>query len=122
MQKMTPICNFMREVSYVDKDGNSRSFMRKKFPKLSEAYEHFFEYAPPETSLHDALVDVILCLRIYLQINDYNDICGESPVLLKYLQEPEREKQVVEKDKEEIVLRRSLRIAQKNALQQQYVI
>jgi DNA polymerase III epsilon subunit-like protein len=125
MQKMTPICNFMREVSYLDKDGNYRCFMRKKFPKLSEAYEHFFGYSPLETSLHDALVDVILCLRVYLQLNEYVDICCEIPVLSKYVQgftpaehwHKEATDDTSANKEEVVVLRRSLRIAQKRLQQ-----
>jgi DNA polymerase-3 subunit epsilon len=36
-----------------------------KFPKLIEAYEHFFGCSPKQELLHDALIDAIICLRVY---------------------------------------------------------
>jgi hypothetical protein len=38
----------------------------KKFPKLSELYNHLFGYVPE--NLHNALVDTIVCLRCFLKI------------------------------------------------------
>jgi DNA polymerase III epsilon subunit-like protein len=41
-----------------------------KFPKLCESYECMFGYKP--TSLHNAIYDVVICLRIYCKLYNIN--------------------------------------------------
>ena len=45
--------------------------MFKKFPKLSETHNYLFGYVPE--SLHNAMVDVLVCLRCFLKLR-----CGYS--------------------------------------------
>lgn len=45
--------------------------MFKKFPKLSETHNYLFGYVPD--SLHNAMVDVLVCLRCFLKLR-----CGYS--------------------------------------------
>jgi len=47
-----------------------------KFPKLSETYNHYFGYGPNEESLHAAIMDVVLCLRVFVRYISGKDICG----------------------------------------------
>jgi DNA polymerase III epsilon subunit-like protein len=48
---------------------------RKKFPKLQELYTHLFpESTIAENLLHNSIVDVIVCLRCFLQMRDYSGI------------------------------------------------
>ena len=47
-----------------------------KFPKLSETYNHYFGYSPDEKALHKAIMDVVLCLRIFVLYISGKDICG----------------------------------------------
>jgi len=44
---------------------NKKGYYKFKTPKLIEAYEHFFGCAPKQELLHDALIDAIICLRVY---------------------------------------------------------
>ena len=48
----------------------SRSYV--KFPKLSELHQHLFGYVPE--NLHNAIVDVLVCLRCFLKIRCCNSI------------------------------------------------
>jgi DNA polymerase III epsilon subunit-like protein len=45
---------------------NTRGVYLKQ-PKLSELYEHIFESEPPE-GLHNSLIDVVTCLRCYMDM------------------------------------------------------
>jgi hypothetical protein len=57
-----------------------------KTPKLNEVYYRMFGYAPTETALHNALIDVVACLRVFyrlwfqgIQFEDENNmvpLCG----------------------------------------------
>lgn len=82
MEKTTSLCKIKQQINYTDKiTGEQKSFFKIKSPKLSEAYEHFFGYAPTGESLHDALVDVVICLRIYLKYNNFEDVCGKNDAI-----------------------------------------
>lgn len=123
MEKMTPICNLVRQVDYISKvDGKHRSFLCKKSPKLVEAYEYYFGYVPLEEALHDAIMDVVICLRVYLRLNNFTDICCDHPELRNYLQKmtpPEywpEDEHTEEPEKTNIILRRSERIAQQDKI------
>ena len=71
MIKTTHLCKLKRKIEYKDKiTGEQKFFYKLKSPKLTEAYEYFFGYAPVREALHDALVDTIICLRVYLKYND----------------------------------------------------
>ena len=86
MIKTTPLCQLKQKIEYKDKiTGEPKFFYKIKSPKLSEAYEHFFGYAPTGESLHDALVDVVVCLRIYLKYNNLPDICGLNDAITNYI-------------------------------------
>jgi DNA polymerase III epsilon subunit-like protein len=39
-----------------------------KTPKLNEAYYRMFGYAPNESALHNALIDVVACLRVFYRL------------------------------------------------------
>jgi DNA polymerase III epsilon subunit-like protein len=55
-----------------------------KLPKLSYLYEHLFGEKPEPDRLHDALYDVILCLRCFYKMKYNIDIQKEDPdILLK---------------------------------------
>jgi len=62
----TPVCNLKSSLEYVDpKTGIPKYIYRIKAPKLVEAYEHYFGYKPDTRYMHDAIMDVIVCLRVY---------------------------------------------------------
>jgi|LauGreDrversion4_2_1035121.scaffolds.fasta_scaffold40252_2 DNA polymerase-3 subunit epsilon len=62
----TPICNLKVKFQYVDPETKIPKYIYKiKSAKLIEAYEHYFGYKPAGEHMHDALIDVAVCLRVY---------------------------------------------------------
>ena len=57
-----------------------------KFPRLSDTYKHYFGYEPVADQLHDAIIDVILCLRVFIRYKTGRDICGENGVITNYIE------------------------------------
>jgi DNA polymerase III epsilon subunit-like protein len=53
-------------VDAVNKKGEP--FTYNKWPKLSELHHHFFGFVPD--GLHDSLVDVEVCLKCYLKLQE----------------------------------------------------
>jgi len=49
-----------------------------KMPKLNYLYTHLFGYAPDESKLHDALMDVVICMRCFYKIRYDVDLCEEN--------------------------------------------
>jgi DNA polymerase III epsilon subunit-like protein len=58
-----------------------------KMPKLNQAYFRMFGYAPKEEALHNALIDVVACLRVFyrlwfqgIQFDENNEVavCGKG--------------------------------------------
>ena len=60
-----PICKLYRKSRY-----NNIPYL--KYPSLMELHKHFFNSIPK--NLHNSLIDVIVCLRCYYQIEYNNDI------------------------------------------------
>ena len=88
MIQTTPICALPYKQNYTDnKTGEAKFFYKIKSPKLSEAYTHFFKYAPTGESLHDALVDVVVCLRIFCSYKYNLDVCGTNPIITDYIKQ-----------------------------------
>ena len=56
-----------------------------KFPKLSETYRYYFGYGPNEESLHAAIMDVVLCLRVFVRYISGKDICGTHDEITNYI-------------------------------------
>lgn len=62
----TPICNLKVKLQYVDPETKIPKYIYKiKSTKLIEAYEHYFGYKPAGEHMHDAIIDVVVCLRVY---------------------------------------------------------
>lgn len=88
MEKTMSICKLQQKIEYKDKiTGEPKMFYKIKNPKLSEAYAHFFGYAPSGDALHDALIDVVVCLRVYLKYNNLPDVCGKNDIITNYIME-----------------------------------
>ena len=88
MIQTTPICALPYKQNYTDnKTGEAKFFYKIKSPNLSEAYTHFFKYAPTRESLHDALVDVVVCLRIFCSYKYNLDVCGTNPIITDYIKQ-----------------------------------
>ena len=51
-----------------------------------ESYKHNFGYEPNGEALHDALIDVVVCLRVYcMSLEDSFDVCGTNPIITDYI-------------------------------------
>ena len=59
-----------------------------KSPKLIEAYKYYFGYEPNKKFLHNALIDTIVCLRVYcMTLNNGFDICGTNKIITNYIKQ-----------------------------------
>jgi DNA polymerase III epsilon subunit-like protein len=57
--------NLVKIYQTYNRDKNPPVF---KTPKLNEAYFRMFGYAPNESALHNALIDVVACLRVFFRL------------------------------------------------------
>lgn len=75
------VCTMMKMIN-VSKIEALTKFGKKyfKFPKLKEAYKTLFGYEPSGPALHNAIIDVVVCLRIFCKLGDPVDIdvCGTN--------------------------------------------
>jgi len=86
MVDTTDICNIPLEIKYKDKKtGEDKVFFKPKSPKLIESYFHYFGYYPAGDALHDAIIDVILCLRVFIQYKYNIDVCGTNETITDYI-------------------------------------
>ena len=86
MDVTAPICNIQIAVNYKDKKtGEDKVFYKVKSPKLIESYQYYFGYFPDSDAVHDALIDVILCLRVFMKYKYNEDICGKNETITEYI-------------------------------------
>jgi DNA polymerase III epsilon subunit-like protein len=86
MDVTTHICNIQIAVNYKDKKtGEDKVFYKVKGPKLIESYQYYFGYSPHGESLHDALIDVILTLRVFMKYKYNEDVCGKNEIITEYI-------------------------------------
>jgi DNA polymerase III epsilon subunit-like protein len=86
MEETILICNILREIKYKDKKtGEDKVFFKPKSPKLIESYFHYFGYYPNGEALHDAIIDVILCLRVFMKYKYDIDVCGLNNIITDYI-------------------------------------
>jgi len=86
MDVTAPICNIQIAVNYKDKKtGEDKVFYKVKSPRLIESYQYYFGYSPHEDDLHDALIDVILTLRIFIKYKYNEDVCGKNEMITEYI-------------------------------------
>jgi len=82
MCKLKTLCKSLDKTTGIEK-----SSYRDKNPKLSEAYFHFFGYNANTLALHNAIIDVVLCLRIFMKYKFDCDICGECTNITSLIME-----------------------------------
>jgi len=100
MEVTAPICNIQIAVNYKDKKtGEDKVFYKVKSPKLIESYQYYFGYSPDGDALHDALIDVILCLRVFMKYKYNEDICGKNENITEYIKKISPEGYVCNLDK-----------------------
>ena len=103
MDATAPICNIQIAVKYKDKKtGEDKVFYKVKSPKLIEAYQYYFGYEPSGEALHDALIDVIICLRVFVKYKYKEDVCGKNEVVTEYIKKISPEGYVCKSDKENV--------------------
>jgi len=103
MDATAPICNIQMAINYKDKKtGEDKVFYKVKSPRLIETYQYYFGYEPSGETLHDALIDVILCLRVFMKYKHNEDICGKNTIITDYIKDISPEEYVCNLDKEEI--------------------
>jgi DNA polymerase III epsilon subunit-like protein len=86
MDVTAPICNIQIAVNYKDKKtGEDKVFYKVKSPKLIEAYQYYFGYSPDGHALHDALIDVILCLRVFMKYKYNENIYGKNSIITEFI-------------------------------------
>lgn len=89
MEKTKSICKLKKRFEYLDKKtGNKKYFYKIKSPKLIESYKHFFGYEPNPNAMHDAIIDAVICLRVYcmsLGKNKNFDVCGTNSLITDYI-------------------------------------
>jgi DNA polymerase III epsilon subunit-like protein len=103
MDATAPICNIQMAINYKDKKtGEDKVFYKVKSPRLIETYQYYFGYEPSRETLHDALIDVILCLRVFMKYKYNEDICDKNTIITDYIKDISPEEYVCNLDKEEI--------------------
>lgn len=103
MDATAPICNIQMAINYKDKKtGEDKVFYKVKSPRLIETYQYYFGYEPSGVSLHDALIDVILCLRVFMKYKYNEDIFGKNTIITDYIKDISPEGYVFNLDKAEI--------------------
>jgi DNA polymerase III epsilon subunit-like protein len=82
------VCTMMKTIN-VCKIAALTKFGKKyfKFPKLKEAYQKLFGYEPSGPSLHNAIIDVVVCLRVFCKLGDPVDIdvCGTNDEITTFI-------------------------------------
>ena len=91
MTKTKNICN----LKYKDKNGKYKI----KRPKLLEAYKYFFGNTLNEKKLHNALVDAVVCLRVFCKYKYSIDICEKNPIITNYIKQISHKKYKCPKSK-----------------------
>ncbi len=87
----TPICNLKSQYEYIDPKTKIPKYIYKIKPaKLIEAYRHYFGYTPDGEHMHDALYDVVVCLRVYCMsfpAGEAFDVCNTNKKIKDYILE-----------------------------------
>jgi len=103
MDLTAPICNIQMAVHYKDKKtGEDKVFYKVKSPRLIESYQYYFGYQPSGEALHDAVIDVIICLRVFIKYKYNEDVCGKNEVVTDYIKKISPEGYVCKSDKENV--------------------
>ena len=69
-------------------DHRQKTYYKFKTPKLIEAYEYYFGYKPEGEHMHDAIIDVIVCLRVYgmsFPGDQAFDVCNTNDKIKEYI-------------------------------------
>jgi len=82
------VCTMMKMINVCKIDALTK-FGKKylKFPKLKEAYQTLFGYEPSGPALHNAIIDVVVCLRVFCKLGDpvNIDVCGTNKEITRLI-------------------------------------
>ena len=85
----TPISNLKSQFEYIDPKTKIPKYIYKIKPaKLIEAYRHYFGYTPDGEHMHDAIYDVVVCLRVYCMsfpAGEAFDVCNTNDKIRDYI-------------------------------------
>ena len=85
----TPICNLKSQYEYIDPKTKIPKYIYKIKPtKLIEAYRHYFGYTPDGQYMHNAIYDVVVCLRVYCMsfpAGEAFDVCNHNEEIRDYI-------------------------------------
>ena len=77
MKIMKPICKLKISIKGVKKN---------KQPKLLEAYKHYFGHEPNKKYMHNALIDSVVCLRVYcMTLPNGFDVYNTNTIITNYI-------------------------------------
>jgi len=90
MEITKPICKLKQKYVYTNTENTDtdeqKEYYRIKSPKLIEAYQYFFGYEPNPQLLHDAIVDAVICLRVFcISLPQPFDVCGTNQYITDYI-------------------------------------
>jgi DNA polymerase III epsilon subunit-like protein len=84
------ICTMMRSIQVCRLEKmNKFGKMEYKWPQLKEAYKTLFGYQPTGKDLHNAIIDVVVCLRVFCKLGPPSpfdfDVCGTNDEITKLI-------------------------------------
>ena len=88
LQKQNCVCTLMETINICKLESiNKLGNIYFKFPKLIESYEVLFGYVPSNDKLHNSLIDVVICLRIFCKLGKpiNTDIYGKNTEITKLI-------------------------------------
>jgi len=89
MEITKPICQLKQKYVYTNSNTDTsehKEYFRIKSPKLIEAYQFFFGYEPNPQLLHDAIVDAVICLRVFcISLPQPFDVCGTNHYITDFI-------------------------------------
>jgi len=89
MEITKPICQLKQKYVYTNSNTDTsdhKEYYRIKSPKLIEAYQFFFGYEPNPQLLHDAIIDAVICLRVFcISLPQAFDVCGTNNYITDFI-------------------------------------
>ena len=86
MNDTIKICNLKMTINYFNlMEQKYDSFDKLKPPKLIESYKHYFHNFQDNGVLHDAIIDVVICLRVYCKYKYKLDIYNMNKKIDEYI-------------------------------------
>ena len=88
LHKQKYVCTLMETIHICKLEAiNKLGNIYFKFPKLIETYEKLFGYIPSIDKLHNSLIDVVICLRIFSKLGKpiNIDVYGQNKIITELI-------------------------------------